>query len=172
MKPPRIIPPGRGQGRNIPGGYILGRTRGARSGAVQLLDLQNLAAMGVGTVAGQTAASSRAGFGFSAGGTLKSGELLGTGVWARAVTFGTGSYSITSLIPAHASATFILKAIIAGVPTQVGSFVFAAGGKSATLTWSPTPYTNPAGTPLQLIAPTPNDANLASLTGIVNGVGH
>lgn len=46
-KPPRSRVPGQGSGRNIPGGYILGRKQGAARGDVQLMSLNNLSGFGI-----------------------------------------------------------------------------------------------------------------------------
>ena len=159
----------------MPGGYLLGRvSNGKRPGPVQLLDLNALTSIGVGTSAGQQTGGNKAGFGFFAGGQMQSGELLGTGQWTHPTYFA-DSYSISATVGATALATLILKAVIAGTPTVVGQITFPArtgvpADLIGTLTWSGGTYTLPGNTPLQLYAPVPNDATLAGLSGTVNGV--
>lgn len=173
-RPPRSLVPGRGAGRNMPGGYLLGRvSQGKRPGPVQLLDLTTLAALGVGTSSGQSAGSSKAGFGFFEGGTMSAGELLGTGTFTHDTYFAS-DYTISATVGATAMATMTLKAVVAGTPTVVGHIVFPArtgvpADLVGVLTWVGTTYTLPKNTPIQLYAPSPKDATLGGISGTVNG---
>jgi len=173
MRPVKARAPGRGSGRNIPSGVLLGRLPGAGKGDVQLLQLGNLQSMGIATQVQIQQQFSRAGFGFFDSGVLPSGLLLGSGVWARNVVFGGAgsSYTITSLIPAAATAVFHIYALPGGVPTLIATITFSAGSKVGVLAWTSPPYTLIAGTSLQLYAPSPADTQLASVSGLVNGQG-
>lgn len=111
------------------------------------------------------------GFGFNVGGLMSVGELLGAGVLDEDISFPSATRPpvVVSQFPATASAVLNIKALIAGVETQVGTITFAAGGTTGVVAWSPSPYTLPSGTPLRLYAPSPRDITLSMITGLVPG---
>lgn len=171
--PPRIK--GRGQrGMSIPKGYLLGRiSRGA--GDAELLNLRDLRAFGVGgTNEAVAALLQAAGFRFYIQGLMSDGELIGAGTWVREVTFtdGDSDTSVFSAVAATAPATIkIMAPDIYGIPQQVGSIIFGAGGTIGVVSWVSGSYTNPAGRVMSLVAPSPADVSLADITGLVTGVG-
>lgn len=154
---------------NVPTGYILGRT-GSGSGEVQLLDLRALTGMGLVSKTLLVHALPPIGFGFTIDGQPGDHQLIGVAVFSKDVTFdGTDAgSSCTSLFAATSTAVFTMTLIVGGVPTIVGTITFAAGSKVGTFAW-PTPVDLLAGTGLSLWAPTPADATLANITGIVIG---
>ena len=167
---PKIQVPGRGPGRNVPNGVLIGRQPGLSGrGPMQVLDLRQLVSMGL---AGGKATSSRlaqAGFSFYAGGLLAAGEDLGAGSWGHAVTFtnGLGS-SVVSLAPATSMAVFDIYAITGGVPSVIGTITFSGGSTTGVVNF-PSLVVLPPNTTLRLNAPSSADATLASVSGTVYG---
>ncbi len=160
----------RGARASIPTGKLLGRI-GTGVGEIQLLDLSHLRSMGVATTADIANNVKQPGFGFFAGGLLLNNEFLGVAVFSVDVTFTSGDPDaiITCLTAATNTAVFNLLAVIAGVPTNVGTITFAPGAFKATIAWSGGSYTLPAATQLRLYAPTPNDVTLGDISGLVVG---
>jgi hypothetical protein len=111
------------------------------------------------------------GFGFFVGGLMLDGELLGMGIFDKDISFPStvNTNAVKSLFPATASAVFDIKAVIAGVETQVGTITFAAGSSDGVVVWSPNPYTLPANTPLKLYSPSARDITLSMVTGLCPG---
>lgn len=169
-RPPNIKVPGRGKGRNIPPGYIIGRVSHGR-GPLELIAPGNFGRLGLSSANAAAQKAAQAGFQFFAGGLLKAGELLGSGTWAHAQGFQNGidGSSITSLTPAAVTAVFRIVAVVLGVPTDFGTITFAAGSTTGVLLFTVSPFTIPAGSPVQLYAPASADATLSSVTGVVMG---
>ncbi len=171
MKPIRNIRlPGRGQGRNIPAGYLVGRASRGR-GPMELIDSASLGQVGLASAKQVNAQAAQVGFRFFVGGRPAAGEEIGSGNWAYDVLFENGqspTSQIVSLTPAHASAVWNIKILVAGVYTTIGTITFAAASMVGVLNW-PSPVTVPAGVPLSLWAPNPQDSTLASITGTVYG---
>jgi hypothetical protein len=167
MAPPKIRI--RGARSPIPQGYILGRSSGG-TGEVQLLNIQQLRGMGIATHADVKSSVRTAGFGFYAGGLLKAGELLGTAVYSRNVTWlsGVAGDAVTSLLPAHAPAVFTMVAVVGGSPTTVGTITFAAGSMVGVVAWT-SGFVLVAGAPLKLYAPAAADSTLADISGVIVG---
>lgn len=166
---PNIRVPGRGAGRSIPQGYIIGRTSKGR-GPLELLDQTTLAALGVATNKSVAPALHAAGFRFYVGGLPLTNEEIGSGVWGHDVSFqnGVDGSVITSLIAATSTAVWTIKVTVAGVLQSIGTITFAAGSTVGVLNWT-APVTISAGNPISLWAPNPQDATLASITGVVQG---
>jgi hypothetical protein len=112
------------------------------------------------------------GFGFSAGGVLIDGEILGFGLFPSDRTFTTGdpSTKVESEAAATGSSVFNVQTYVAGVRTTVGTITFAASAAVGTVAWTSSPYTLPAFTIIELHAPSPADATLSWVTGRVNAV--
>lgn len=162
MSPPRIKM--RGNRTPIPTGYLVGRVSSGR-GDQELINLQSLRQMGIATHQDVAASVNPAGFGFFAGGHLADHELLGAAVFARPVQFVSPDPAnvVTSLVGATGAAAFTM--VVGGL--TVGTITMA--GTVGTVAWSGGNYTLAAGTPMSLFAPTPADATLASVSGIVTG---
>jgi len=122
------------------------------------------------SITGQNPVPLVAGFGFFASGPLKSGELLGSAIYALDVAFSSSDGAqVVSLIPAVSAASFGINAIVAGTLTSVGSIDFAAGARMGAVTWDGGGYSLPAGGQIQVTAPSPADASLASVNGDLTG---
>jgi hypothetical protein len=163
MPPPNIRI--RGVRLTVPPGYVIGRSSPGR-GPVQLLDVRNLGRIGV---AGQAAlAVTHAGFGFTAEGLFADNEFLGQAVWGKDVTFtsaDTDSFLVAGLAATSTAAfRFYSSALV-----LLGTYTVAAAGAHGVLSWITDPYTHPAGTPMLVYAPTPNDATLGNVNAIVSG---
>jgi len=155
----------RGIRASIPGGFILGRKRGAPVGDVQLLGLAELGALGVASSA-QVAAAALIGFSFFEEGLMLAGELIGQGSWAHEVRFltgGTNNFLCTS--QATGSAAFQIKMSVSGIPTVVGTITFTPGSYVGVLAWTVSPTIFPIGAIIQLYAPVAADATLAGCSG-------
>lgn len=109
-------------------------------------------------------------FRFFIGSPPTANEELGSGNWGHDVSFDNGQPGsiITSLLPAASTAVLHIKTIVSGVLTEVGTITFAAAGKVGTLNWI-APITITAGTPISLWGPSPSDATLGNITGVVQG---
>lgn len=138
----------------------------------QAANNQNLNAANQATAAAQAAEAAaqaiinaRTGFGFFDGGHLADHELLGAAVFSHNVKFTSPNAGnvVTALVGATGSPTFTM--VVSGV--TVGTITMA--GTVGTVAWSGGSYTLTAGTPISLFAPTPADATLASVSGIVIG---
>lgn len=168
---PKIAVPGRGPGRNVPNGVLIGRQPGVGGrGPLQILDLTSLKGMGLATAKATQNQLSVCGFSFYAGGLLASNEDLGLGTWPHAVTFANGvaGTSVLSLIAATSMAIFDIYVITAGVPSVIGTITFAAGSMTGVVNF-PSLVVVPTGSLIRLNAPSPADATLASVTGRVTG---
>jgi hypothetical protein len=112
------------------------------------------------------------GFGFSSGGVLVDGEILGFGICPGDRVFTTGDplTTVVSEAAATGSSVFNIQTYIAGVRTTVGTITFGAAASVATVAWTSSPYTLSASTIIELHAPSPADATLSWVTGRVNGV--
>ncbi len=163
-KPPNVIVRGL-RSPGIQSGYLLGRI-GSGRGPVQLLRSSQLKSIGVASTGAVQAATSAAGFGFFDGGHLLDHELLGTAVFSRDILFVSPDASdvVTALIASTGTAVFTM---VVGV-TTVGTITFTSS-TTGVVAWTGGAYTLPHGTPIQLFAPTPADATLASVSGIVSG---
>jgi hypothetical protein len=111
------------------------------------------------------------GIGFFIGGLTTDGELLGSGIFDQDITFPStvNAPVVRSEFPATASAVLNLKSVSGGVETQRGTITFAAGAQAASVAWTGTTYTLPAGDRLRLYAPTVHDTTLSMITGLVPG---
>ena len=171
MKPIRNIRlPGRGQGRNIPAGYLVGRASRGR-GPMELIDGASLGQVGIASKQSQNAQAAQCGFRFFVGGRPGAGERIGAGVWGHSVTFENGQSPtsvIASLTPATSSAVWQIETLIAGVWTVIGTITFNAASLVGVLNWT-APVTIPAGQQVALYAPASQDATLADITGTVYG---
>lgn len=168
-RPPNIRIQGT-RSKGYPAGYIVGRTDGG-SGDLQLLGPRELRALGLASQSELNTRTSRAGFGFYAGGVLLDGETLGSAVFPFPVTFSDGNVdtSVAAVSPPTSTATFKMRVPVAGILIQIGQIVFTAGSPLGIVTWTGGLYVLPANTPISLVAPSPNDATLASVTGTVTG---
>lgn len=158
----------RGIRQVVPTGYLLGRISSG-AGDAELLNLQSLRQFGVAASSDVQQAVSAIGFGFYAGALLLNNELLGTAVFNHDVLFedgGDGS-AVNALVPPASAAVFNMKVGL----TTVGTIQISTSGV-ATIVWSGGSYVLTAGTPLSLYAPTPADATLASVSGIISGTKH
>jgi hypothetical protein len=167
------IPPAiriRGARTPAPPGTVLGRTAQGGKGDIQFLNLRALTGLGLASASGVVKALPPVGFGFTIDGLPGDHQLIGSGAFSRDVTFdGTDpGTTVTSILPAAANAVFTLTILILGVPTIVGTITFAAGSTTGAVVWSP-PLDLLAGTFFSLWAPTPADATLASINGLVIG---
>lgn len=159
MAPPKIKPVPRGR---MPSGYIVGRTDSG-TGPLQLLDATSLRQLGI------LKQMPKAGFGFFIEGLQADGELIGAGALGSNVSFLDGDGAITATIPAAALTVMRIVAILAGVPTDVGTITFQAASATGLVEWTGGQYDYVAGTILQLYAPNPADLALSDVTGTVMG---
>jgi hypothetical protein len=111
------------------------------------------------------------GFGFFIGGLMTDGELLGSGVFDKDITFPSTANTpvVKSEFPATASAVLNLKSISGGVETQRGTITFAAGATDAAVAWTGSTYILPAGDRLRLYGPAVHDTTLSMITGLIPG---
>lgn len=110
------------------------------------------------------------GFSFNVGGRPEADEQLGAGVWTVDIHFENGQpYEIVSLLPAAASAVFSLRHQVGFGWVDIGTITFGAGATTGTLAWT-APITIIAGNPVSLWGPSPQDATLSNITGMVTGV--
>lgn len=174
MAPPSIKVRGAARGKGIPKGFILGRTSKG-TGDVELLNLAELRKAGIANTGSVAQAAAATGFGFFAGGLPTDNERLGSASYARNVTFTSADPGsrVSAKFPAAASAVMNIRAPSpsTGLPIAVGTITFAAGSKNGVVAWSGGQYVLPAGTALDLYAPTPVDGSLADITGTVVGSG-
>lgn len=157
--------------RSAPSGYILGRVDAGR-GPAQWIRGASLAAAGVATT-GQVAAAAAVnhGFGFSVQGRPAANLIAGPGIWVRQITFQTGgAASIIAQVAATSTYVISIQTLISGVYTQIGTITFSAGGTVGALAWSSSPVSIPSGQPLQLVFPAVQDATLANIVAVVDGV--
>jgi hypothetical protein len=168
---PKVAVPGRGPGRNVPNNVLIGRQPGVGGrGPLQILDLLALKGMGLATAKSVGNQLNQAGFTFNAGGLLGNDEDLGEGTWGHAVTFtnGVAGSSVVAQYAATGTAVFDITAIISGVPTVFGTITFSAGGTVGVVNF-PALFVIPLGGIVRLNAPSPADATLASVSGVVMG---
>lgn len=159
----------RGIRSRIPKGYILGRTSSGK-GEVELLDLRQLRAIGVASASSVARNKSPIGFGFFIEGLMTDHELIGAVVFGSDVTFTDGASGtiVSAMGPAGASAALTLV-VNNPAATTVGTITFAAGGTTGVVAWTAGEYTLPAGTQMQLYAPTPADVSLSDVAGTIIG---
>lgn len=152
----------------IPKGYVLGRAS-TGIGAVELLDTRRLRQIGVASAASTADAPLKQGFGFSAEGLLLNNEFLGSAVWPQDVIFTADNPAsvLNALMPATSDASF---QFLSSSLDLLGTYTVPAGETTGVLSWVTDPYTHPAGTPMLVYAPTPNDASLGSISASVLGV--
>lgn len=162
---PFLRVPGRGAGRSIPSGYLVGRVSTGR-GPLEIVKPQQV---GIATAKQVQSQFAQCGFRFNAGGLLLNNEDLGSGVWSHDVTFTNGLGSVVTAQTAPTStAIFNIYALHAGVPTVIGTITFAAGSLTGMVNF-PSVVVVAAGDAVRLNAPSPADATLASVTGTVYG---
>lgn len=150
--------------RRIPTGYVIGRFDPGH-GDEQLISLRDLARM-VAAANGKPTVS-QAGFGFFEEGLMLDNEIIGTGVFSKNVQF-PSSYVpsvATAQTPAASNAVFNVK--VGG--TVIATITFLAGSTLGTIAWSGGSHLLTAGTIFSLHAPSPADANLGWVTGLVQG---
>lgn len=164
MAPPNIKPVQRGR---MPKGYIIGRTSHG-TGPLELLGVLGLRQAGISTAASNPQAN-HAGFGFFIQGLMLDGETIGSGSWGKTITFLDGG-SVTSQVPAHATAVFTIQKIVGGAPSNVGTITFAAGSTVGVIAWSGGQVSFSTGDVVRLIAPNPHDPALADVTGNIDGL--
>lgn len=154
-----------------PSGYIVGRAS-AGEGPLELLNLRDLQGLGVASRQQAAQGSARHGFGFSITGRPGNGQVIGIGVWPKAMTFTSAAAgdSVVATVGAHAMAVFNMQALVMGVFTTVGTITFAANGTVGAVAWTGGQYLLAANAQLKLIAPSPQDAALADISGTVIGI--
>lgn len=110
-------------------------------------------------------------FAFFAEGLLAPNELLAE--WEMPETLVIDDTNATTFFntnwPATANTDLPLKALIAGVWTLIGNLHLPASATSGSLVISSNPYTLPAHTRLQLLAPASPDATAADYYGLIQG---
>lgn len=108
------------------------------------------------------------GFSFNSTGLFLTSENLGSGSWPHDVVWdsASASASIVAQFAPAGNVSFLIKAILSGVPTTIAHLDIAGGSHAGTLV-IPSPYTMPANTIFELLAPNPADASLASVTGTI-----
>lgn len=153
-------------------GFILGR-KSQKVGDVELLSAADLKAMfGLADRRDLVTRTQNAGFGFFAGGVLFDNENLGTASYPFDITFRDGNVNtvVSCLVAPTGTATFKLMSLDSfNLPVQVGSIVFLAGVTTGTVTFVGGEHILVAGKTITLLAPSPNDATLGSVTGTVTG---
>ncbi|CAB4132021.1 hypothetical protein UFOVP134_2 [uncultured Caudovirales phage] len=160
--------PGRGAGRSIPSGYLIGRTSKGQ-GRLELMGINELTSIGMASNhAVANATSNLPGFNFNIGGRPAAGEEVGSGTWGHNVIFDPAqvTYTITASIPSTGTAVFDIK-VFSGVYTAIGTITFTSSA-TGVLAWVGEPVI-PAGVQISLWAPASQDATLAGITGIVYG---
>lgn len=173
-RPPNIRVPGRGGGRGIPPGYLVGRVS-ARHGPAELLKITDIRAAAAATAAGAGGANGGAGAaGFTAtmNGHPTANGRAGPITWADSTIFaasctitGTCTFAPTSNV------VWTLTAMIAGVPTTVLTITWEAGQTGPPVLSVPAgSFTLPAGTPTYIQQPASPDATFADATATVTGV--
>lgn len=154
------------RGKGIPSNFLIGRiAKGV--GPPQLLDLTALRGFGVGGANEAIAASKVAGFGFFVEGRPTDAQFIGQGVWSKDITFHGADPDdvVTAISVATGTPAFLMKS---AALITLGAITFTTPGLGV-VSWVTDPYTHPAGTPMLLYAPTPQDATLGSVTGKVIG---
>lgn len=163
LKPPNILIRGL-RGKGVPPGYILGRV-GRGNGLVQLLRPQQLQSLGIATAGSVAAANAGAGFGCFVGGLPAAHALIGVAQFPHEVTFQDGLDGNTWTATGAATGSPAFTFVVGGV--TVGQATFAAG--LGTVAWTGAQYVLAANTPMQVFAPTPQDATLSTVNGLVTG---
>lgn len=158
---------------NIPPGYILGRGRVSGTGEVELLNLQQLQAMGVAS-SGQVAAATALnhGFGFNVTGLMTAGQLIGTAIYGFDITFfdvSAGDVFSCLIAPTGAASMPLIARAGGGASIQVGAINFNAGSKTGALAWGVNPFLLAKGTSLSLLAPLSADASFSGVSGLCYG---
>lgn len=156
--------------KSYPTGYLVGRFSQGY-GPLEFLGQSQLRGMGLASQDELTQRTSNAGFGFFAGGLLLDNETLGTTSFPFQVTFRDGNAAtlVNCLVAPTGIATFRIMVSYGGIPTQVGSIVFAAASNTGVVSWIGAELVLAAGEQITLLAPTPADATLGSVTGTVTG---
>lgn len=112
-----------------------------------------------------------AGFGINETGLVSSDPLLlGTALWSKDVTFDDadpGTHFTIESAPTS-SAAYTMKN---GSGAVVGTITIPAGdhGAGRVAAWTGSPYKHPAGEPMKVYRPSPDDATLGGVSAIVTG---
>lgn len=172
--PPRIRVPGRGGGRSIPPGYIVGRVS-ARRGPTELLKITDILAGAAAVAAGAGGANGGAGAaGFTAtmNGLPTANGRAGPITWADSTIFAAScTITGTCTFPPTSNVVWTLIAMIAGVPTTVVTITWEAGLPGPPVLFVPAgSFTLPAGAPTYIQQPASPDATFADATATVTGV--
>lgn len=165
--PTNILIPGLRSKTGVPGGsrgVLIGRR--SAFGPLQLLTDDMLRGMGLKAPSNNQLAH-QAGFTFSTDGIPGDNQFVGSGAWSKDIHFHNSDPNnvVTALSGATGTPSFrMLDASFA----QLGTVQFTTP-LIGIVTWASDPYIHPAGTIMQLYAPTPADATLGRVHGRVVG---